>query len=156
MVEIRFTLNASPVTVQVEPGETLLDMLRNRLGLTGTKRGCEVGECGACTVLIDGVPTDSCLYLAPLVDGHEVITIEGIGSFDSLSVIQQAFIDTGAVQCGFCTPGLILSTEAFLKTHPSPTADEIKKGLSGNFCRCAAYVQVIDAIQLAAKRLARG
>ncbi|MDO4478034.1 MAG: (2Fe-2S)-binding protein [Lachnospiraceae bacterium] len=153
MIEVKFTLNGKETVVAVEPGETLLEMIRKRLNLTGTKRGCEVGECGACTVLIDGVPTDSCLYMAGQINGHDVMTIEGVATNTDLDVIQQAFIDNGSVQCGFCTPGLILSAYAFLKTHKHPTDDEIKRGLAGNFCRCATYVQVMDAIKDAAVRL---
>jgi len=150
MKEINIILNGEPVRLSVEPGETLLEMLRNRLDLTGTKRGCEVGECGACTVLIDDVPTDSCLYLAALADGHEIMTIEGVNRDQVISGIQQAFIDKGAIQCGFCTPGMVLSAYAFLKTHDKPTAEEIKIALSGNFCRCGAYGQIIEAVQTAA------
>ena len=156
MTEITLNLNGREMTVAVEPGETLLEMLRNRLGLTGTKRGCEVGECGACTVLIDDVPTDSCLYLATLADGHRVTTIEGVSRDQVISDVQQAFIDKGAIQCGFCTPGMVLSAYAFLKTHKNPTAGEIKKALSGNFCRCGAYGHIIDAVQSAASTAAAG
>lgn len=154
MIDISFELNGTMTNVGVEPGETLLELLRNRLKMTGTKRGCEVGECGACTVLIDGVPTDSCLYMAVLADGHKVTTIEGISQNNELAAIQQAFVDKGAIQCGFCTPGLVLSSYAFIKKNGKATAEEIKKGLAGNFCRCAAYSQVIDAVQTAAERMA--
>ena len=156
MKEINIILNGEPVRLSVEPGETLLEMLRNRLDLTGTKRGCEVGECGACTVLIDDVPTDSCLYLAALADGHEIMTIEGVNRDEVISGVQQAFIDKGAIQCGFCTPGMVLSAYAFLKTHDRPTAEEIKIALSGNFCRCGAYGQIIEAVQTAAGEMASG
>ena len=156
MKEINIILNGEPVRLSVEPGETLLEMLRNRLDLTGTKRGCEVGECGACTVLIDDVPTDSCLYLAALADGHEIMTIEGVNRDEVISGVQQAFIDKGAIQCGFCTPGMVLSAYAFLKTHDKPTAEEIKIALSGNFCRCGAYGQIIEAVQTAAGEMASG
>ena len=153
---IEFNLNGKDVACMVDCRASLTDMLRNDFRMTSVKKGCEVGECGACNVIIDGECYNSCIYLAVWARGKHIRTLEGLmGPNGELSDIQQAFIDETAVQCGFCTPGLILSTEAFLKTHPSPTADEIKKGLSGNFCRCAAYVQVIDAIQLAAKRLAR-
>ena len=153
MKEIHIKLNGEPKTVSVEPGELLLDMLRNRLGLTGTKRGCEVGECGACTVLIDSVPTASCLYLAALADGHEVTTIEGVSRHGTLSVIQEAFVEKGAIQCGFCTPGFILASMGFLKKHPQPTDEEIRYGLAGNMCRCGAYGQIIEAVKEAARRL---
>ena len=128
-------------------------MLRNRLRLTGTKRGCEVGECGACTVLIDGVPTDTCLYLAALADGKEITTVEGLANGLELSPVQQAFVDAGAIQCGFCTPGMVLSAHALLQRNHRPTEEDIKKSLSGNFCRCSAYEQIIDAVQMAAKEL---
>lgn len=149
MIQIHLILNEQPLTVEVEDGETLLDMLRNRLNLTGTKRGCEVGECGACTVLIDGVPTDSCMYLAALADGKTVITIEGISKNGELAAIQKTFIEKGAIQCGFCTPGFIMTSYALLNKNLHPTSDEIRKALSGNMCRCAAYGQVIEAVQAA-------
>jgi len=153
MIQIHLTLNNAPLTIEVEEGETLLEMLRNRLELTGTKKGCEVGECGACTVLIDGVPTDSCLYLAALTDGKEVTTIEGISQNATLSVIQQEFIEKGSMQCGYCTPGMIMTSYALLKKNQHPTVDEIKKGLAGNMCRCGAYQQIIDAVQSAGEKL---
>ena len=148
---INCTVNHKPVQVDVEPGQTLLGMLRHQLKLTGTKRGCEVGECGGCTVLVDGVPTDSCLYLAPLADGKDILTIEGMADGFELHPVQQAFVDCGAVQCGFCIPGMILSAYALILRNHRPTAEDIKTGLAGNFCRCSAYVQIIDAVQQAAK-----
>lgn len=151
--EININLNGQDMTVSVEDGETLLDMLRIRLGMTGTKKGCEVGECGACTVLIDNIAVDSCLYLAKLADGKKLITIEGLQEHEGLSRLQQAYIDCGAVQCGFCTPGLILSSYAFLLKNPKPTKEDIKKGLAGNMCRCAAYGQVIDAVLEASRKV---
>lgn len=153
MIDISCTINHKPVQVQVEEGETLLAMLRERLKLTGTKRGCEVGECGGCTVLLDGVPTDSCLVLAALVDGKEILTIEGLADGFDLHPVQQAFVDEGAIQCGFCTPGMVLSAYALLKKNPHPTADEIRTGMAGNFCRCAAYGQIINAVQKAGDML---
>lgn len=153
MIQISCTINKKPYTLEVEEGETLLEMLRNRLRLTGTKRGCEVGECGACTVLIDGVPTDTCLYLAALADGKEITTVEGLANGLELSPVQQAFVDAGAIQCGFCTPGMVLSAHALLQRNHRPTEEDIKKSLSGNFCRCSAYEQIIDAVQMAAKEL---
>ena len=147
MIGISFILNGKPYKTAVEPGEMLLDTLRERIGLTGTKRGCEVGECGACTVLIDDKAVDSCLYPAALADGHSVVTIEGINCDKVLSDIQKAFIDKGAVQCGFCTPGMILSAYAFLKAHPDPTGGEIRQGMAGNFCRCGAYGHIIEAVE---------
>lgn len=154
MHTIQMTVNGSLWTGQVEDGETLLEALRTRLGLTGTKRGCEVGECGACTVLIDGVPTTSCLYLATLADGKSITTIEGLSVDGKLSPLQQAFIDAGAVQCGFCTPGMILSAHALLQRDPHPTKETIKTALSGNMCRCATYEQVTEAVQRAAEVIA--
>jgi len=149
MIQIQLTLNEKPLTIQVEEGETLLEMLRERLDMTGTKRGCEVGECGACTVLIDGVPTDSCLYLAALADGKHVLTIEGIEQNNELAAIQKTFVEMGAIQCGFCTPGYIMTSYALLQKNLHPTADEIRRALAGNMCRCAAYGQIIEAIQAA-------
>jgi carbon-monoxide dehydrogenase small subunit len=151
MINISFILNGKPICLAVEPGETLLDLLRDRLELTGTKRGCEVGECGACTVLVDDVPVDSCLYLAAMADGRDLLTIEGISQGGELSVLQRAFVEEGAVQCGDCTPGMILSADALLKKNPSPTAEQIKTGMAGNMCRCGAYNQIIKAVQKTAK-----
>ena len=153
MIQISCTINKKPDPLEVEEGETLLEMLRNRLRLTGTKRGCEVGECGACTVLMAGVPTDTCLYLAALADGKEITTVEGLANGLELSPVQQAFVDAGAIQCGFCTPGMVLSAHALLQRNHRPTEEDIKKSLSGNFCRCSAYEQIIDAVQMAAKEL---
>jgi len=153
MISINFILNNQPVHLETPPGETLLDMLRDRLGLTGAKKGCEVGECGACTVLVNGVPTDSCLYLAALADGKDILTIEGLQEGQHLSALQQAFIDEGAVQCGFCTPGMILSAHALIRKHPRPTEQQIKTGMAGNMCRCAAYPQIIKAVQKAAEQI---
>ena len=153
MTQISCTINKKPYTLQVEEGETLLEVLRNKLRLTGTKKGCEVGECGACTVLIDGVPTDTCLYLAALADGKEITTIEGMANGFELHPVQQAFVDAGAIQCGFCTPGMVLSASALIERNHRPTEDEIKKSLSGNFCRCSAYEQIINDVQRAAKEM---
>jgi carbon-monoxide dehydrogenase small subunit len=153
MIPIDFILNKQPIHLEVPLGETLLDMLRDRLGLTGAKKGCEVGECGACTVLVNGVPTDSCLYLAVLADGKDILTIEGLQEGQRLSALQQAFIDEGAVQCGFCTPGMILSAHALIRKHRRPTEQQIKTGMAGNMCRCAAYPQIIKAVQKAAEQI---
>lgn len=153
MSEISLNLNGKDIKVSVEEGETLLDMLRNRLGLTGTKKGCEVGECGACTVLVNDIAVDSCIYLAKLADGKRIITIEGLKTHEGLSKLQQAYIDAGAVQCGYCTPGLILSSYALLLKNPCPSREDVKRGLAGNMCRCAAYGQVIDAVMDAASRM---
>lgn len=153
MIQISCTINKKPYTIEVEEGETLLEVLRNKLRLTGTKRGCEVGECGACTVLIDGVPTDTCLYLAALADGKDIVTIEGMANGLELHPVQQAFVDAGAIQCGFCTPGMVLSASALIERNHRPTEEVIKKSLAGNFCRCSAYEQIIDAVQRAAKEM---
>ena len=150
MIQISCTINHKPVQVEVEEGETLMAMLRDRLGLTGTKRGCEVGECGACTVLIDGKTYDSCIYPAVWIDGKQVTTIEGLLSPDGqLSPVQQAFVDEGAVQCGFCTPGIILSATALLQSGKHYTREEIRREISGNFCRCTGYENILNAIEKA-------
>jgi len=156
MMRIHCLINGQPRNIEVEPGETLLEMLRERLGLTGTKQGCGVGECGACTVLLDGLPVDSCLYLAALADGKEILTIEGVSQDGELSDLQQAFIEEGAVQCGFCSPGMILSAQALLEKYEWPTAEQIKTGLAGNMCRCAAYQQIIAAVQKTAAQRKEG
>jgi carbon-monoxide dehydrogenase small subunit len=152
--EISFTLNGSAVTLSVEAHRRLLDVLRDDLGLTGTKEGCGEGECGACTVIVDGRAVNACLYPAPEVDGKQVVTIEGlVGPQNELSVIQKAFADCGAVQCGFCSPGMIMSTKALLDEIPDPTDEEIREALLGNLCRCTGYVQIIEAVRAAAEKL---
>jgi len=153
MKEINCILNGKDLKIQVEAGETLLEMLRERLDLTGTKKGCEVGECGACTVLVDGVPVDSCIYLATRIDGKEVLTIEGLAETDKITEIQQAFIDEGAVQCGYCTPGFILTAHALLKKNGKPTYEDIKRELAGNMCRCGGYANIIRAVQKASEKM---
>jgi len=137
--------------IEVEPSLLLIDMLRNRLGLTGTKMGCGEGECGACTVLLDGKTVNSCLILARQVEGHEVLTVEGLGTYDKLHPLQDAFIAEGAVQCGFCTPGMLLSAKSLLDENPQPTRNQIAKHISGNLCRCTGYVKIINAIEKVAK-----
>lgn len=149
MIDVHMILNGKTVKVTVDDGEILLDTVRERLGLTGTKRGCEVGECGACTVLIDDIPVDSCIYLSAWANGHRVMTIEGVETDGELAAIQQSFIDNGAIQCGFCTPGMVLTAYSLLKRNLHPTTEEIKKGMAGNMCRCAAYIQIADAVQKA-------
>jgi carbon-monoxide dehydrogenase small subunit len=151
-----FTLNGRATRVEVRPDDLLLDVLRARLGLTGTKRGCGEGECGACTVLLDGRPVDSCLLLAAKVQGRAVTTIEGLAEGERLHPLQEAFLEAGAVQCGFCTPGMVLSAKALLDRSPDPGEEEIKAALSGNLCRCTGYVQIIEAVRLAAARLSGG
>ncbi len=152
---ITLVVNGEPREVLVKPNDTLLNILREKLGMTGAKHGCDTGKCGSCTVLLDGKPIRSCLTLAISVRDKEITTIEGISRNGDLHPIQKAFIDNGAVQCGFCTPGMILFTKAFLEESPNPTEDEIKKALSANICRCTGYIKIIDAIQAAAVELAK-
>jgi carbon-monoxide dehydrogenase small subunit len=150
---IEFQLNGKPTQVEAPADLTLLDLLRDTLGLTGTKHGCDIGECGACSVLLDGELVNSCMLLAPQVAGRQVITIEGVsGPHNTPNDMQENFIDSGAVQCGFCTPGLILAGEALLSHNPNPTRAEIREAISGNLCRCTGYQQVIDAIEVTAQQ----
>ncbi|MDF2572803.1 MAG: cutS [Sporomusa sp.] len=144
---ITFTLNGEKTEIEVEATLLLVDMLRNQLGLTGTKIGCGEGDCGACTVLLDGKTVNSCLVLAMQVEGHEVLTIEGLGTYDKLHPLQSAFIAEGAVQCGFCTPGMLLSAKSLLDENPQPTRQQIAKHISGNLCRCTGYAKIINAIE---------
>jgi len=148
---IELVVNGTRRTTRVLPHETLLDALREELSLTGTKECCLVGECGACTVLVDGRSVDSCLVLAVEADGAEVLTVEGLARRDgSLAPIQQAFLDTGAVQCGFCIPGQLMSAHALLEADPHPSRAAIEEGLAGNLCRCACYEQIFEAVELVA------
>lgn len=147
MITVNCIINNKILSIDVEPGETLLEMLRNRLNLTGAKKGCEVGECGACTVLVDNIAVNSCVYLATKIDGKEVLTIEGLGKDGNLTKLQQSFIDEGAIQCGYCTPGIVLAAHALLIKNTNPTYEEIKKGLAGNMCRCGGYENIIRAVQ---------
>ena len=152
--EILFSLNGIEVSVFVLGHERLIDVLRQHLDLTGTKEGCGQGECGACTVIVDGRAVNSCLYPALEISGKSVLTIEGLQSPEhSLSVIQQAFVDCGAIQCGYCTPGMILSVKALLDINSKPTEEEIREALQGNLCRCTGYVQIITAVKQAASHL---
>lgn len=155
MHDIRFTVNGQAEHATVAATLTLLDLLRDRLALTGTKEGCGIGECGACTVLLDGNPIASCLMLAVEVDGHAIETIEGESGSGELSVLQQAFIDEGATQCGFCTPGMIMSARGLLNRTPHPSHAEIIEAIAGNLCRCTGYEAIVAAIQLAATRLSQ-
>jgi len=150
---IQLTVNGEPVEAAVEPNKTLLQLLREDLGLTGTKHGCGLGDCGACTVIVDGMPVNSCLVLAVQAAGREVLTIEGLAENGKLHPIQQAFVDKGAIQCGFCTPGMILSAKALLDANPMPTEHEIRTAISGNLCRCTGYQKIVEAVQEAAKTI---
>jgi len=148
---LRFRLNGQPAETPCEAPRILLDLLREDLELTGTKRGCDLGTCGCCTVLIDGRPTLSCLTLARLVEGHEVTTIEGLSPPQGLSPVQQAFVQHGATQCGFCTPGFVVTATALLRENPHPSHDEVVRAISGNLCRCTGYTKIIEAIESAAR-----
>ncbi len=150
-IAIKFVLNGKPVELEVPSHWTLLKLLREKLGLTGTKEGCGIGECGACTVLMDGMPVNACLVLAPKVEGKEVETIEGLGIRESLHPLQKSFIDHGAIQCGFCTPGILMSARALLEENSNPTREEIKEAISGHLCRCTGYHQIIEAIEEASE-----
>lgn len=153
MQNITFNLNGKDTTVAVEPQETLLRLLREKLFLTGTKMGCEESECGACTVLIDGRPVNSCTVPAAKVNGKKVVTIEGLDYDEDLSFVQQSFVEAGAVQCGFCIPGVILSAKALLDKYDHPTDEQIRSELSGHLCRCTGYLQFSDAIHTAAAKI---
>jgi aerobic-type carbon monoxide dehydrogenase small subunit (CoxS/CutS family) len=150
---IQLTINGQPVEAAVEPNRTLLQFLREDLGLTGTKHGCGLGDCGACTVILDGQPVNSCLVLAIQANGKEVLTIEGLAENGKLHPIQQAFVDKGAIQCGFCTPGMILSAKALLDANPKPTEQDIRMAISGNLCRCTGYQKIVEAIGEAAEKI---
>src|SRR5512145_1189737 len=148
---ITLTVNGTPEQAHVAANVTLLTLLREHLGLTGTKNGCATGECGACTVLLNGEPVNSCLVLAVEVDGAEIITVEGLAHDEQLDPLQEALVEHSGVQCGFCTPGILISARALLNRNPHPTHDEIKDALRGNLCRCTGYVRIIEAVEDAAK-----
>ena len=154
--KLRVTVNGRKVNVPVSPSETLSEFLRTRLGLVGTKEGCDTGDCGACTVILNGKAVNSCLVLAVETEGGQVTTIEGLSSDGELHPLQQTFIDSGTVQCGFCTPGMIMGAKALLDENPNPSQEEIRLGLAGNLCRCTGYVSVIQAVTAAAKQLRGG
>jgi len=149
-LRIEVTVNGEPVEAEVCEGESLLFALREHMGLPGSKNACEQGECGSCSVLLDGTLVCACLVLAAQADGHEVMTVEGLGSGEALHPVQEAFAATGAVQCGFCTPGLIVATVDLLHRVPDPSDDEIREALSGNLCRCTGYAKIFDAVRMAA------
>lgn len=153
MKRIKIKINAKTHELQVKDNELLLELLRDRLGLLGTKYSCLEGECGACTVLLDGRNILSCMFLAAEADGCEVVTVEGLADYAGNNFIQESFIEKGAIQCGFCTPGMLLATKSLLDRKPEPGDDEIKTGLDGNLCRCTGYVKIIDAVREASKRL---
>jgi carbon-monoxide dehydrogenase small subunit len=156
-MEIRFTVNGDPVTVHAPPARPVAELLRDDLELTGTKVGCGEGECGACTILLDGAAVNSCLIPAAVLDGREVVTIEGLESPDGeLHPVQKAFVELGAVQCGFCTPGMVLRAVEFLGRHPDPTDEQIARSIEGNLCRCTGYVKIFEAIRGAAQAIAAG
>lgn len=145
-VLINMTINDTQYDVAVEPNTTLADMLRDQLGLTGTKKGCELGDCGSCTVIMDGRPVNACLVLAMQAAGRDIVTIEGLETEDGLHPVQQAFVDHGAIQCGFCSSGMILSGKSLLDNNPTPDETEIRTAISGNLCRCTGYQKIVEAI----------
>ena len=151
-MKIRLTVNGERKETEVWEGESLLFALRERLGLPGSKNACEQGECGSCSVLLDGTLVCACLVLAAQADGHHVVTVEGLAQDGQLHRVQEAFAETGAVQCGFCTPGLIVATADLLERNPDPSDDEVREALSGNLCRCTGYAKIFDAVRLAAGR----
>ena len=148
---IHITVNHQPIDLEVEPNQTLLEVVRERLCLTGTKAGCLVGDCGACTVLVDGRPVNSCLMLAVQAEGKQVMTIEGVGTPQGLHPLQTAFVDKGAIQCGYCTPGMILSAKSLLDRNPRAEEAEIRRAISGNLCRCTGYQKIVEAILFASR-----
>jgi carbon-monoxide dehydrogenase small subunit len=152
-IEISLTINEKPYKLKVPSNITLLDVLREKLNLTGTKEGCGKGECGACTVIFNGKSANSCLILAPQADGAKITTIEGLGDVNHLHPLQKAFVDEGAIQCGFCTPGMIMSSFYLLSKNPKPTDEEIREGLSGNLCRCTGYAKIIKAVEKASEEM---
>jgi aerobic carbon-monoxide dehydrogenase small subunit len=151
-MRIEVTVNGEPTETDVWEGESLLYALRERLGFPGSKNACEQGECGSCSVMLDGRLVCACLVLAAQADGHEVLTVEGLAEGDGLHPVQQAYVESGAVQCGFCTPGLVMATVDLLDRVPRPTDDEIREALSGNLCRCTGYAKIFDAVRVAAAR----
>ncbi len=148
---MKLTINGVPHELEVEPRRTLLEVIRERTGLTGTKKGCDRGNCGSCTVIIDGNPVASCLTLAIEAQGKNITTIEGLAEGNKLHPLQKAFIEHGSIQCGFCTPGMVMSAKALLDKHANPSEDEIKEGISGNLCRCGGYGKIVKAITSVAK-----
>ncbi len=152
-ITVRCTVNHKPVIVETDPNKRLLDMLREDLDLTSVKEGCSEGECGACTVIFNGEPVTSCCMLAGQAEGADIITLEGVSVDGGPDVVQQAFMDVGAVQCGFCIPGMILTAEALLMKNPNPTEEDAKMAMSGNLCRCTGYAKMVEGVLLAAERM---
>jgi carbon-monoxide dehydrogenase small subunit len=150
---INLKINGEPYEVSIKPNMTLLDFLRDEIGLTGTKKGCDTGQCGACTVLLDGKPINSCLVLAADANGKEILTVEGLNRDGQLHPLQETFIQEGAVQCGYCTSGMLLSAKALLDENPVPGEEEVKKAISGNLCRCTGYVRIVKAVLMAARKM---
>ena len=153
---VEFCLNGKPVSMETAPDRRVVDLLREELGLTGTKECCGSGECGACTILVDGESRLSCLMLAAQLTGRSVTTIEGVAGEAGMHIVQRAFVEQGAVQCGFCTPGMILATLGLLRRIPNPTREEVRRELSGNLCRCTGYQKIVDAVMVAASALNKG
>jgi carbon-monoxide dehydrogenase small subunit len=153
---INFTLNGREVAVEVAPHHNLIEVLQTQFALTGARESCGQGLCGCCTVLVDGKPVSGCLYLAVFADGSDVVTIEHLGGPNALDPMQEAFIESGAFQCGYCTPGFILMAKVLLDNHPQPSDDDIKDYLSGNLCRCAAYPEIVNAVKMAARKKMAG
>ena len=154
VMKVSFELNGKNVAVETRPNRTLLDLLRDELRVTSVKKGCQQGECGACTLLLDDIPVTSCIVLAPQVDGRKVTTLEGLEDDPLMTGLREAFVENGAVQCGFCTPGMLLSSYTLLRENPDPTEDEIKIAIEGNICRCTGFTKIIAAICDAAERMA--
>lgn len=155
MRKLSFTVNGKAHLLEIDARESLLEVLRDRLEYTGVKQGCAVGECGACTVLIDGVPVNSCIYMAAWADGKDIRTVEGLAVDGRLSVVQEAFVEEGAIQCGFCTPGVVLSTTAMVESGREFTRDEVRRELSGHLCRCTGYQKIVDAAERALQEAKR-
>lgn len=151
LTKIAFQLNGKPISLEVRPWDSALTVLRDVLDLKGTKEGCGIGECGACTILVNGQAVDSCLMFAPQLDGREVETVEGLRHSEALHPLQEAFVSCGAVQCGYCSPGMIMSAKALLQKHPNPSREKIVEALAGNLCRCTGYLQIIEAVETAAR-----
>jgi len=150
---MEFNVNGVNYEEEIDHRRTLLELLRENLGLLGTHKGCDEGQCGACTVLVDGKAVNSCLVLAASVQGKQITTIEGLAEGEKLHPVQEAFVESGAIQCGFCSPGMIMVTKAFLDKHPTPTEEDVKRAISGNLCRCTGYFQIIEAVMKASEKM---